>query len=110
VLSPVLGFAGEGYVAPSTYEVLARSSRVWAQKKLDALLAKTKGARARVRGLLLDGVAHKHIAKAAKSKKADLLVVGTHGRTGVARFFFVGSVAGRVVATAPCPVLTVRGG
>jgi universal stress protein A len=108
VLSPVLGFAGDGYVAPSTYESLARSSRAWAQKKLDALVAKAKGARVRVRGLLLDGVAHEQIAKAAKSKKSDLLVVGTHGRTGMARFF-VGSVAGRVVATAPCPVLTVRG-
>jgi hypothetical protein len=34
--------------------------------------------------------------------------MGTHGRTGVARFF-LGSVAARVAATAPCPVLTVRG-
>lgn len=108
VLSPVLGFAGDGYLSPSTYEALARSTRAWAQKKLDALLAKAKGERVRVRGLLVDGVAHEQIARAAKSKKADLLVVGTHGRTGVARFF-VGSVAGRVVATAPCPVLTVRG-
>lgn len=108
VLSPVLGFAGDGYISPSTYEALARSTRAWAQKKLDALLAKAKGERVRVRGLLVDGVAHEQIARAAKSKKADLLVVGTHGRTGVARFF-VGSVAGRVVATAPCPVLTVRG-
>ena len=108
VLSPVLAFAGDGYVSPSTYESLARSSRAWAQKQLDGLVAKAKAARVRVRGLLLDGVAHEQIAKAAKSRKSDLLVVGTHGRTGVARFF-VGSVAGRVVATAPCPVLTVRG-
>ncbi|HUF92049.1 MAG TPA: universal stress protein [Candidatus Limnocylindria bacterium] len=108
VLSPVLGFAGEGYVSPSTYETLARSSRAWAQKQLDRLLAKAKGAGVRARGLLLDGVAHEQIAKAAKAKKADLLVMGTHGRTGMARFF-VGSVAGRVVAGAPCPVLTVRG-
>jgi nucleotide-binding universal stress UspA family protein len=34
--------------------------------------------------------------------------MGTHGRTGLARFF-LGSVAERVVATAPCPVMTVRG-
>jgi nucleotide-binding universal stress UspA family protein len=37
-----------------------------------------------------------------------MIVMGTHGRTGVARFF-LGSVAARVAATAPCPVLTVRG-
>ena len=38
----------------------------------------------------------------------DLVVVGTHGRSGLAKLF-LGSVAGRVVAAAPCPVLTVRG-
>jgi nucleotide-binding universal stress UspA family protein len=36
-----------------------------------------------------------------------MLVLGTHGRTGVARLF-LGSVAAGVVATASCPVLTVR--
>jgi len=40
-------------------------------------------------------------------KRTRLLVIGTHGRTGPARFF-IGSIAARVVATAPCPVLTVR--
>jgi nucleotide-binding universal stress UspA family protein len=40
--------------------------------------------------------------------QADLVIVGTHGRTGVPRFF-LGSVAAGVVATAPCPVMTVRG-
>ena len=39
--------------------------------------------------------------------KADLIIVGTHGRRGLPRFF-LGSVAERVVATAPCPVVTVR--
>jgi nucleotide-binding universal stress UspA family protein len=45
--------------------------------------------------------------RAARGRKARLIVMGTHGRTGVARFF-LGSVAARVAATAPCPVLTVR--
>jgi universal stress protein A len=43
----------------------------------------------------------------AKQHAIDLLIVGTHGR-GPIRQFFVGSVAERVVRTAPCPVLTVR--
>ena len=47
------------------------------------------------------------VVKAAADLKADLLVLGTHGRTGVAQLF-LGSVATRVVAAAPCPVLTVR--
>ena len=55
-----------------------------------------------------EGVVHEEIAQAAKSKKADLIVIGTHGRTGLAEFF-LGSVASRVAAVAPCPVMTVRG-
>lgn len=43
----------------------------------------------------------------AHAQPIDLVVVGTHGRSGVAQFF-LGSVAERVVRTAPCPVLTVR--
>jgi len=43
----------------------------------------------------------------AKEAAIDLIVMGTHGRTGVSHLL-VGSVAERVVRTAPCPVLTVR--
>ena len=42
----------------------------------------------------------------AADVQADLIVMGTHGRTGVAHFI-IGSVAERVVRVAPCPVLTV---
>jgi nucleotide-binding universal stress UspA family protein len=56
----------------------------------------------------MEGVTHEQITRAARSKRADLVVIGTHGRTGLAKFF-LGSVAGRVVSTASCPVLTVRG-
>jgi nucleotide-binding universal stress UspA family protein len=43
----------------------------------------------------------------AKEIHADLIVIGTHGRTGVSRLL-MGSVAEHVVRTAPCPVLVVR--
>jgi nucleotide-binding universal stress UspA family protein len=43
----------------------------------------------------------------AKAHEIDLIVVGTHGR-GVVKHFLMGSVAERVVRTAPCPVLAVR--
>jgi nucleotide-binding universal stress UspA family protein len=48
------------------------------------------------------------IADLAKSWKADVLVVGTHGRRGVSRML-LGSVAERIVRVAPCPLLLVRG-
>ena len=44
----------------------------------------------------------------AEELPADLIVLGTHGRSGVARML-LGSVAARVVASARCPVMTVRG-
>lgn len=48
------------------------------------------------------------IAQLAEEWKADLLVVGTHGRRGVSRLL-LGSVAERIVRMAPCPLLLVRG-
>ena len=47
------------------------------------------------------------IVQYAESEHIDLIVMGTHGRKGVAHFF-VGSVAEQVVRSAPCPVLTMR--
>jgi nucleotide-binding universal stress UspA family protein len=53
-------------------------------------------------------VAHA-ITEYAKDHAIDLIVVGTHGRGALQRFL-IGSVAERVMRTAPCPVLTVRTG
>lgn len=110
VLSPFIPIAeaGEAYVTPSVYQQMDKSARAWAQKQLNRLLAKAKVARVRARAMLLEGVTHEQIVRAAKRQRADVIVMGTHGRTGVARFF-LGSVAARVTAMAPCSVLTVRG-
>ncbi len=106
VISPVIPMAGDGYISPSTYEQLLESNRRWAKKQLDALVRRAKSTRARVKGVLLEGVPYAVILRAAR--RDDIIVMGTHGRTGIARFF-LGSVAGRVAAGATCPVLTVRG-
>jgi nucleotide-binding universal stress UspA family protein len=108
VLSPVAPVTGEGYVSPKMYEEIVASSRTWAQKQLDKLLATAKTSRVRAKGYILEGVAHDQIARFARSRRADLIVMGTHGRSGLAKLF-LGSVAGRVIAAASCPVLTVRG-
>ena len=108
VLAPPMPLAGEGYISPKVYDDLETSARRYAQKRLAALQARARKAGVKAVTLLADGVAHEQIARAAKAKKADLIVIGTHGRTGLAKFF-LGSVASRVVAAAACPVLTVRG-
>jgi nucleotide-binding universal stress UspA family protein len=108
VLTPVMPMVGDGYVSPKVYEEIEATSRAQARAQLDKLLGKARKAGVRAKGLLMEGVPHEQITRVARSRRADLVVIGTHGRTGLAKFF-LGSVAGRVVSTAPCPVLTVRG-
>ncbi|MBE7545902.1 MAG: universal stress protein [Planctomycetia bacterium] len=48
------------------------------------------------------------ILKAARDIGIDLIVMGTHGRTGISHMF-IGSVAEKVIRNAPCPVLCIRG-
>jgi universal stress protein A len=57
--------------------------------------------------ILVSNATAETISAYAKEAGADLIVMGTHGRGAVAHFV-MGSVAERVVRTAPCPVLTVR--
>ena len=108
VMGPVLPPMGDGYIAPLVYEDLDRAARRQAQRQLDRLVRKARRAGVRVTPLLREGSPADEIARAARSKRADVVVMGTHGRTGLPRLF-LGSVAERVVGTAPCPVLTVRG-
>lgn len=56
---------------------------------------------------LLQGVAWDEIVRFAKSENFDLIVMGTHGRTGL-KHALLGSISEKVVRTAPCPVLTVH--
>lgn len=56
---------------------------------------------------LLEGDPAEEILKAAHSRGADLIVMGTHGNTGLARLL-MGSVAECVLRRAECPVLTVK--
>lgn len=106
VISPPMPMP-DGYVSPQVFETLESSSREYGQKQLDALLAKARKAGLKATGLLREGPVHDGIAEAARSQKVDMLVIGTHGRTGIAKLF-IGSVAARMVSIAPCPVLTVR--
>lgn len=107
VFTPSIPALGQAYVSPKAYADIEESARAYGKRQLEKLVAKARRAGARARGLLLEGLPHECIAQIARRKHADLVVMGTHGRTGFARFF-LGSVASRVLTTAPCPVMTVR--
>lgn len=108
VLPSVFPVVADGYVSPKAYEDLEAATRADGQKRLDRLARRARASGARVKNLLLEGVPHERIAQAARARKADMVVIGTHGRTGFAKLV-LGSVASRVLAISPCPVLTVRG-
>ena len=105
---PFMPVVPEQYIGGATLDQLNADARRWAQQQLAKLTERAKKGGVRAVGLMMEGEPARQIVRAARSKRADLLVVGTHGRTGLNKFF-VGSVAQRVVVTAPCPVVTVRG-
>ena len=95
-------------MSAEAWDQLERGQRMTGQRQLNRLIAQAKDAGVRARGLLLDiGVTHDQIVRFAKARRVDLIVMGTHGRSGVAKAI-LGSVASRVLASARCPVMTVR--
>lgn len=73
---------------------------------LDGLVDESTRSYSPVRRLVERGVAYAEIARVAKEESVDLVVMPTHGRTGLAHLL-AGSTAERVVRLAPCPVLTI---
>ena len=59
--------------------------------------------------LIREGKVYKEIGLQAEESKSQIIVAGTHGRTGI-EMMWMGSNVYRIVSTAPCPVLTVRAG
>lgn len=108
VLAPFTPIAPDQYIGPDTWQEIDEQSRRWATRQLDALAAKAKKAGVRVKVFLVEGHPAKEVTRFARKLRADLLVIGTHGRTGFAKLF-LGSIASQIVATAKCPVMTVRG-
>jgi nucleotide-binding universal stress UspA family protein len=94
-------------LTPDTVEQVDAKLSEAAGKRLCALLEEAEQARVHGRILLLSGAPDEAIVEAARKTGADMLILGTHGRTGAARLL-LGSVASKVIAAATCPVLTVR--
>ena len=98
------GMSAEAYIAEAP--VLRSAMLADAREKL-AHRAGPRQARVHTDTEVLFGHGARTIAEYAAERDVDLIVMGTHGRTGFAHLL-LGSVAERLVRTAPCPVLTVR--
>jgi universal stress protein A len=79
-----------------------------AQHKLEQVLTQVQDAGLHATTAIAHGVPFQGIVDTARQQHVDLIVMGTHGRTGL-RHVLVGSVAEKVVRLAPCPVLVTRG-
>jgi nucleotide-binding universal stress UspA family protein len=86
---------------------IAEEQRLLAQRELDKTVTRLRDGGLKARSLLKVGSPFIEIITAAQSEGADLIVMGTHGRAGLAHVL-LGSVAERVVQKSPCPVLTIR--
>jgi len=77
------------------------------QKQLEDQVIALKEEYPKITGKLVSGNTFLEIIQVARDDDVDMIVMGTHGRTGLAHVL-IGSVAERVVREAPCPVLTVK--
>jgi universal stress protein A len=78
-----------------------------ARRELARLLPEGSGTPVEIVRQVVVGAPHQQILEAAAAERVDWIVMATHGRTGLSHLV-MGSVAERVLRTAPCPVLTIR--
>lgn len=91
---------------PGLVEALKRSKEIAAQELQE--YARKHAPQVKLRGGVIEGAPAASILKAAENAAVDLIVMGTHGRTGVSRLT-MGSVAERVLHETRIPLLTIRG-
>ena len=103
------GVVGAGYIGPSP--TLARREQLVEQAvrdRLDDLFDESDRRRLNAHVRAVTGGPVCEILRYTQEQKIDLVVMGTHGRTGIAHLI-LGSVAEHVLRKSPCPVLTVHG-
>jgi nucleotide-binding universal stress UspA family protein len=95
------------YASSANLSALLDEQQRVAKEQLARLAQRLTKRRLRVKAVLQTGLPYQTILDAADELKVDLIVMATHGRTGLSHLL-LGSVAERVVRSARCPVLTVR--
>jgi universal stress protein A len=98
---------GEWPFSMSEVERVYEAQKQWAAGMLEERVRAARDEGVEARTELRSGVPFEVIVDTAAELGAEMIVIGTHGRSGLQRFL-LGSVAERVVRLAPCPVLTVR--
>ena len=93
-------------IAPAVYDEWNQNLRQEIGARLEPLVAEAREQGVRARPLLIEGSPDEVIAETAALEEADLIIMGTHGRTGMSRLI-QGSVSAHVIAAAKCPVMTV---
>jgi nucleotide-binding universal stress UspA family protein len=88
-------------------EALGQEMAAEANRQLRMLIPASERVGLEVEMVILHGMPFLEIIRYAKANNVDLIVIGTHGRSGMEHIIF-GSTAEKVVRKAPCPVLSVR--
>jgi nucleotide-binding universal stress UspA family protein len=97
----------EGLMRVRELERFFEEQRAWAKQTLEERAADCRGEGVPTLAHVVTGAPAQEIVETARREGAAFIVMGTHGR-GIVERFFLGSVADRVVRTAPCPVVTRR--
>ena len=97
----------EGIVPSQLGATLLDDLERQAGKDLAQMLSETPGSKVEVTRRVVVGIPYRKIVEVAAEEKSDLIVMTTHGRTGLSHLV-MGSVSEKIVRTAPCPVLTIR--
>ena len=97
-----------GEAPPAVLDETLQAMETNAQQQTQQALARVLKAGLQGDSLIVEGTPFQAIVETAESRDVDLIVMGTHGRTGLTHVL-MGSVAERVVRIAPCPVLVTRG-
>ena len=100
-------YADNYLTTPAAMEEAHQNLMTTGRERLTALQRRAVAQRLVVETLVRMGRAQSEISDTAKAIGADLIVMGTHGHSGLKQLL-LGSTADRVIRNAPCPVLTVR--
>lgn len=95
------------YIPHISVETLEKELLKAAEKKMSEFIKSDMKGYEKLTSTVIAGIPHVEILKLTEKEGIDLIVMGTHGWTGLEHVIF-GSVAGKVVRKASCPVLTVR--